>query len=109
MMLSHNHVSKRPVRQAMKLARTAVNQALDAAEPRIEKAAGSLEDFSRDTVKAIRKSSLARLDDLRSNYKRLGKRAKKQVPFVMSRQRAGKLALIAAGIAILAFGIFRSS
>ena len=108
-MLARNHVTRRPVRQAVKLTRSALNHALDVAEPRLEKAAGELEDLSRDALKALRKSSLERLDDLKGGYGRIEKRVRKQVTPLLSRQRLGKAALIAAGIAILAFGVVRSS
>jgi hypothetical protein len=84
------------VRQVVKLTRNAINQALDVAEPRLEQAACDLEDFSRDTLEALRKGSL-------------GKRMRKQLPQLFSRNQAGKVALIAAGLAVLALGVFRSS
>ena len=108
-MLARNHVTRRPVRQAMKITRSALNHALDLAEPRVEKAACDLEDLSRDAIKALRRSSLERLDDFKDVTGRLEKRVRKQVTPFLSRQRVGKLALIAAGVAILAFGVFRSS
>jgi hypothetical protein len=108
-MLSRNHVTRRPVRQAMKVTRSAINQALDAAEPRLERAAGDLEDLSRDALKALRKTSLSKLDDLNKGYGRLEKRVRKQISPLLSRHRVGKVALIAAGLAIVAFGVFRSS
>ena len=108
-MLARNHVTRRPVRQAVKLTRSAVNHALDLAEPRLEKAACDLEDLSRDALTALRKSSLERLDDLKGGYGRIEKRLRKRVTPMLSRQRVGKVALVAAGLAILAFGVFRSS
>lgn len=107
-MLARNHVTRRPVRQAMKITRSALNHALDLAEPRVEKAACDLEDLSRDAIKALRKESLSRLDDLKDVTGRLEKRVRKQVTPFLSRQRLGKVALIAAGIAVLAFGVFRA-
>lgn len=108
-MFARNHITRGPVRQAVKITRSAVNHALDLAEPRLEKAAGDLEDLSRDALTALRKSSLERLDDFKGGYGRVEKRLRKRVTPLLSRQRIGKLALIAAGIAILAFGVFRSS
>ena len=107
-MLSRNHVTRRPVRLAVKATRSAINHALDVAEPRLERAASEIEDLSRDALKALRKTSLARLDDLADGYGRLEKRVRKQVP-QLSRVRAGKVAMIAAGLAILAIGVFRSN
>jgi hypothetical protein len=108
-MLARHHVTRRPVRQAMKITREAVNHALDVAEPRIERAAGDLEDLSRDALKALRKRSTDQLDELLDGYGRLEKRVRKRLPRTLARQRFGKMALIAAGLAILAFGVFRSS
>lgn len=108
-MLARNHVTRRPVRQAMKITREAVNHALDVAEPRIERAAGDLEDLSRDALKVLRKRSLEQLEGFVDGYGRLERRVKKQLPPTLRRQRLGRVALIAAGLAILAFGVFRSS
>ena len=108
-MLGRNHVTRGPVRQAVKITRSAVNHALDLAEPRLEKAAGDLEDLSREALASLRKSSLERLDDLKGGYGRIEKRLRKRVTPMLSRQRWGKVALVAAGLAILAFGVFRSS
>jgi hypothetical protein len=108
-MLARNHLTRRPVRQAMKITREAVNHALDVAEPRIERAACDLEDLSRDALKVLRKRSLERFDDLVDGYGRLEKRVRKQLPPTLRRQRLGRLALIGAGLAILAFGVFRSA
>lgn len=108
-MLARHHVTRRPVRQALKITREAVNHALDVAEPRIERAACDFEDLSRDTLKALRKRSAAQLDDLLDGYGRFEKRMRKRLPTTLGRQRFGKVALIAAGVAILAFGVFRSS
>ena len=65
-MLARNHVTRRPVRQAVKITRSALNHALDVAEPRLEKAAGDLEDLTREILASLRKSSLERLDDYRA-------------------------------------------
>ncbi len=108
-MFARNHVTRGPVRQAVKITRSAVNHALDLAEPRLERAAGDLEDLSREALASLRKSSLERLDDLKGGYGRIEKRLRKRVTPLLSRQRVGKVALIAAGIAVLAFGVFRSS
>lgn len=108
-MLARHHVTRRPVRQAMKITREAVNHALDVAEPRIERAACDLEDLSRDALKSLRKRSAEQLDGLLDGYGRLEKRVRKRLPTTLTRQRVGKVALIAAGLAILAFGIFRSA
>ena len=108
-MLARHHVTRRPVRQAMKLTRSAINHALDVAEPRIERAACDFEDLSRDTLKVLRKRSLERLDGFVDGYGRLEKRVRKQLPPTLRRQRLGKLAWIAAGLTILAFGVFRST
>lgn len=108
-MLARHHVTRRPVRQAMKITREAVNHALDVAEPRIERAACDLEDLSRDALKALRRRSTEQLDELLDGYGRLEKRVRKRLPPTLTRQRVGKVALIAAGLAILAFGIFRSA
>ncbi|HET9768736.1 MAG TPA: hypothetical protein VFS60_17960 [Thermoanaerobaculia bacterium] len=108
-MFARNHITRGPVRQAVKITRSAVNHALDLAEPRLEKAAGDLEDLSRDALTALRKSSLERLDDFKGGYGRIEKRLRKRVTPLLSRQRVGRVALVAAGLAILAFGVFRTS
>ena len=108
-MLSRNHVTRRPVRQAVKITRSALNHALDVAEPRLERAACDLEDLSRDALATLRKRSLDRLDYVKAGIGIAEKRLRRRVRPLLSRQRIGKVALIAAGIAILAFGVFRSS
>ena len=90
-MLARHHVTRRPVRQALKITREAVNHALDVAEPRIERAACDFEDLSRNALS------------------RLEKKMRKRLPPTLARQRFGKVALIAAGLALLAFGVFRSA
>ena len=107
-MLSTNHVTKKPVRQAMKATRSALNHALDVAEPRIEQAACDLEDLSRDAIKTLRKRSLAQIDDLKDTYGRMEKRMRKQLP----RHRVARVAvvaLVAAGVAALIAALFRSA
>ncbi len=52
---------------------------------------------------------MEQLDGLLDGYGRIEKRVRKSLPPTLRRQRFGKLALIAAGLAILAFGVFRSS
>ena len=106
-MLTRNHVTRRPVRQAVKITRSALNHALDAAEPKLERAVGDLEDLSRDALKALRKSSLSRLDDIKGAYGRVEKRVRKQLPAMSARQRVGKLALIAAGLVLVSVALFR--
>jgi len=106
-MFARHHVTQRPVRQALKITRSALNHALDVAEPRVERAACDLEDLSRDALKVLRARSLERLDDLKGGVRHLDKSLRKQLPRSLRRQRIGKLALIAAGIAVLAFGLFR--
>jgi hypothetical protein len=108
-MLSRNHVTRRPVRQAVKITRNALNHALDVAEPRLERAACDLEDLTRDGLKSLRRTSLDKLDYLKAGVGIAEKRLRRRVTPLLSRQRVGKVALIAAGIAILAFGVFRSS
>jgi hypothetical protein len=106
-MLTRNHITRRPVRQAMKITRSALNHALDAAEPKLESAVGDLEDLSRDALKALRKSSLERLDDIRGVYGRVEKRVRKQLPAVPMSRRVGKFALIAAGLVLVSVALFR--
>jgi hypothetical protein len=106
-MFATNHVTRRPVREAVKATRAALNHALDVAEPRLEKAAGGLEDLSRDAVKALRETSRDRLDELKGTYSKLEKRMRKQLPKKVTSQRLGKMALIAAGLALVTFGLFR--
>jgi len=105
-MLVRHHVSRRPVRRAVKITREALNHALDVAEPKIEKAAVELEDFSRDTWKTLRKGSLERLDDLRGNLDQLEKQVRRKVPGA-SRRNVGKIALVAAGLAVLSIAIWK--
>src|ERR1044072_8643619 len=50
--LSRNHVTRRPVRQAVKITRNALNHALDVAEPRLERAARALAQRTRPRLKA---------------------------------------------------------
>ena len=99
-MLARNHVTRRPVRHAVKITRSALNHALDVAEPRLERAAGDLEELTRDVLKSLRKSSLERLDDLKGGYGRIEKRVRKQLPSA-SRQQWGKVALVAAGLVLV--------
>jgi hypothetical protein len=101
------HVSRRHVKGAVKVTRKALNRALDAAEPKLESAAANLEDFSRDAYKTLRKNSLARLDDIKDGYAKIEKRVVKQLPPVSRRKQVGKIALVAAGVAVVAFGLFR--
>ena len=108
-MLSRNHVTRRPVRQAVKITRSALNHALDVAEPRLERAAGDLEDLSRDALATLRKRSLHKLDYVRAGIGIAEKRLRRRVTPLLSRRRLGKVAWIAAGLAILAFGVYRSS
>jgi hypothetical protein len=108
-MLSRNHVTRRPVRQAVKITRSALNHALDVAEPRLERAAGDLEDLSRDALTSLRRSSLNKLDVLKAGVGLVEKRLRRRVTPLLTRQRVGKAALIAAGLAILAFGVYRST
>lgn len=107
-MLSTNHVTKKPVRQAMKITRSAVNHALDVAEPRIEKAAMDLEDLSRDAIKVLRKRSRAQLDDLKDRYGYLEKRVRKQLP-KRPAARIAIVALVAIGVTALVAALFRSA
>jgi hypothetical protein len=107
-MLSTNHVTKKPVRQAMKITRSALNHALDVAEPRIEQAAIDLEDLSRDAIKTLRKRSRAQIEDLRDGYDRIEKRIRRRIP----RHRVARVAvvaLVAAGVAALIAALFRSA
>ena len=102
-MLVKHHVSRAPVRRAVKITREALNHALDVAEPRLERAAIDLEDLTRDSLEALRRSSIARLDDLKGGVDKLEKRVRKQIPGA-SRRRVGRVFLIAAGVTVL--GIF---
>jgi hypothetical protein len=105
-MLVKHHVSRAPVRRAVKVTREALNHALDVAEPRLEQAAVDLEDLTRESLKALRKSSIARLDDLKGGVGKLEKRVRKQIPG-RSRRRLGQLALVAAGVTVLGIFLFR--
>jgi hypothetical protein len=107
-MLTTNHVTKKPVRQAIKITRSALNHALDVAEPRIERAAGDLEDLSRDAITALRKKSRAQIDDLMTAYGRVEKRVRKQLPRHRG-LRIAVVALVAAGVAALVAALYRSA
>src|SRR5689334_12527610 len=106
-MFATQNSTRRRVRGAVKVTRKALNRALDAAEPRLERLASDLQEIGVDALGAARKRSLEGVSLLKSNYGKLEKRVKKQLPVVTTRQRAGKLALIAAGVAVLGFGLFR--
>jgi hypothetical protein len=105
------HATRGPVKAAVKVTRKAVNRALDAAEPKLESAAAELEDLSRDAYKALRRTSVARLDDLKDGYGKLERRVRKELPKVANRKyaskNAGKIALVTVGVIALAIGIFR--
>ncbi len=106
-MLGSNHVTRVPVRQAVKVTRSALNHALDVAEPRLERVAGDLEDLSRNALLALRRSSRERLDDLKGGYQRIERRLRRQQPARASRKRLGAVALIAAGLAIVTIALVR--
>jgi len=105
------HVTPRHVKGAVKVTRKAINHALDVAEPKLESAACELEDLTRDAYKKLRKSSLQRFDDLKSGYGKIERRVersvRKQLPPVMKRKNAGKLALLAVGVTVLVVGLLR--
>jgi hypothetical protein len=107
-----HHVTPRHVKGAVKVTRKAINHALDAAEPKLESAACELEDLTRDAYKKLRKASLQQLGDIKSGYgkleRHLGRTVRKQLPPLARRKNAGKMALIAVGIAALAIGLLRS-
>lgn len=104
------HITPRHVKGAVKVTRKAINHALDVAEPKLESAACELEDLTRDAYKKLRKSSLQKLDDLKSSYgkieRQVGRRVGKQLP-VMKRKNAGKLALVAVGLTALVVVMLR--
>jgi len=101
------HVTRRPVRSAVKVTRQALNRALDAAEPKLESAAVELEDLTRDAYKNLRKASLSKLDDLKDGYGKLEKRVRKQLPPIARSRKAARVVLASAGVLALAFVLFR--
>ena len=102
------HVTRRHVKDAVRVTRKALNRALDAAEPKLETAAGELEDLTREAYKTLRSNSLARLDDIKQGYGKIEKRVRKQLPPAAKSKRAAKIALVVAGVTALAFGLLRS-
>jgi hypothetical protein len=101
------HVTRRPVKAAVKVTRQALNHALDVAEPRLESAAAELEDLSRDAYTALRKKSSAKLESWKDGYAKLERRARKELPKGLRRKNAGTVALVALGIVGLAVVLFR--
>jgi hypothetical protein len=106
MLLSQTNQAKRRVRSAVKVTRKAINRALDAAEPRLETAAVGVSDFGRDAYRAVQKGSRQGLIDLKSNYGKLERKVRRRVapPRTVS---AGKLVLVAAGVAVIAASLLR--
>ena len=104
MLASQSTLTKRRVRGAVKVTRKALNHALDAAEPRLEAAAVELSDLSRDAYKSVQKSTRQGVADLRRNYNKLERKIRRKPSRSVS---AGKLALVAAGVAALAVGLLR--
>jgi len=106
-----HHVTPRHIKGAVKVTRKAINDALDAAEPKLESAASELEDLTRDAYKKLRKASLQQLGELKSGYgkleRHLGNKVRKQLPPLARRKNAGKLALLAVGAVALAIGLLR--
>ena len=106
MLASQSTLTKRRVRSAVKVTRKALNQALDAAEPRLEAAAVELSDLGRDAYASVRKGTRQGVADLRRNYGRLERKIRRQAKPSRS-VSAGKLALVAAGVAAIAVGLLR--
>ena len=105
-MLATHKLTKRRVRTAVKVTKKALNRALDAAEPRLEAAAVELSDLSRDAYKTMQKGTRDGLADLRSNYGKIERKIRRRV--APSRPvSAGKVALVAAGLAAVAVGLLR--
>ena len=106
MFTSQSSLTKRRVRSAVKVTRKALNQALDAAEPRLETAAVELTDLGRDAYKSVQKGTRQGVADLRRSYGKIERKIRRQVK--PSRPvSAGKLALVAAGVAAIAVGLLR--
>src|SRR4051794_402663 len=103
------HVTPRHVRGAVKVTRKALNHALDVAEPKLESAAADLEDWTVDTYKSLRKSSLSKLDGLKGSYGSLEKRVRKQLPPVARKVSTSTYLLVAAGVTALLVGLLRRS
>ena len=101
------HVTRRPVRTAVKVTRHALNHALDVAEPKLESAAVELEDLTRDAYKNLRKASLAKLEDLKDGYGKIEKRVRKQLPPAARSKRTARVLLASAGVLALAFVLFK--
>ena len=108
MLVSQTTLTKRRVRSAVKITRKALNQALDAAEPRLEAAAVELSDLGRDAYKSVQKGTRQGVADLRRNYGKLERKIRRQAKPSRS-VSAGKLALVVAGVAAVAVGLLRKS
>jgi hypothetical protein len=106
-MLSNHTLTKRRVRGAMKTTRKALNRALDAAEPRLEKAAVEIQGIGEDAFTALRKGTRHGLSALESGYGQLERKVRRQLPRAVRSTSPTKVALIAAGIAAIAVGLLR--
>jgi hypothetical protein len=104
MLASNSTPTKRRVRSAVKVTRKALNKALDAAEPRLEEAAVGISDLGRDAYKTVQKGSRQGLAEIKSNYGRLERKIRRRPARTIS---PGKLALMAAGVAVIAVGLLR--
>jgi len=106
MLASQSTLTKRRVRSAVKVTRKALNQALDAAEPRLEAAAVELTDLGRDAYESVQKGTRQGVADLRRSYGKLERKVRRRIAPSRS-VSAGKIALVAAGVAAIAVGLLR--
>ena len=105
-MMENHKLTKRRVRSAVKVTRKALNRALDAAEPRLQTAAVELSHFGRGAYDAVQKGSRQGLEGLMGNYGRIERRVRRRVKG-LPQLGAGRWALVAAGVAVLAVGLLR--
>jgi hypothetical protein len=105
-MFSTHTATRRRVRGAVKATKKTLNRALDAAEPRLEAAAESIEDLGRDAAKVVRAKSRESLSELRSGYGKLERQVRNRINPPKKRTGA-KAALVAAGVAAIAVALFK--
>ncbi|HVS02313.1 MAG TPA: hypothetical protein VMT16_06045 [Thermoanaerobaculia bacterium] len=110
-MLLQRNTTRRRVRRAVKTTKRALNDALDRAEPGIERAAEALEELGRDGIEAARSYSRQGATELRKGYSRvesqvmgMGRKGGRKLSR-KARRNPGKAALIVAGVAVIALGM----
>ena len=97
--------ARRSIRGAVKKTRKTLNRALDAAEPRLEKAALELRDLGSDAAKTVRARSLDGLSELKSGYGKLERKVRNRIS--PPKRHGAKAALLAAGVAAIAVALLK--